>query len=319
VNQGALHQYRFGSVRLDAALPLPGFDHCRAAGGAAGAFTLALRRAGRPPARGRLALRGRGRRLLEVWRRPDGGYLLAAAGVAPCSLEPDGRTLAWHLAAGREPGADDTDFVVATVLPRALTSQGAAVLHAAALLGPSGAVVVCGGSRSGKSTLAVAAHRATGWPLLGDDAAVVGLEDGEPVLRSCAQDVRVWDDVRDLLELPAGTRLPRHGGKARHPLGGRVAGPVPIAVVARLVDAEPAGAARLGAARRLVALRDNLLRLDRSDPAVLAREFAVLVALARAVPVVELRHPHDRGRLHDAVERLARLATEARAWAPATT
>jgi hypothetical protein len=208
--------------------------------------------------------------------------------------------------------------VVATVLPRALTRKGATVLHAATALGPRGALLVCGGSGTGKSTLAAAVHQVTGWPLLGDDAAVLGLLDGAAVVRSCAQDIRVWDDVRELLGLPPGQRLPRHGGKARYPLSDRVPGPVPAAVVVRLVAAD-AVAGSPEPSRRLVALRDNLLRLDRSDPAVFGREFAFLVAWARAVPVVDLPHPHDRGCLHTTAEQLARLATEARAWAPVTT
>jgi len=101
---------------------------------------------------------------------PDGGHVVTSDEVAACTLEPDGHTLLWHLGQD-QPGPDDVDFVVATVLPRALTRQRAHVLHAATVVGPKGAVLLCGLSGIGKSTTAAALHRATGWPLLGDDAA----------------------------------------------------------------------------------------------------------------------------------------------------
>jgi hypothetical protein len=303
-------RYRFGSVRLDADVPLAGFRHCRvpAADGDA-AFSFTLRRAGGPPAGGRLALRERGRhRLLEVRRRGDGGLVVAAGGVAACTLEPDGHTLRWHLGQGR-PSPDDADFLVATVLPRALTGQGAHVLHAATVLGPGGAVLLCGRSGAGKSTTAAALHRVTGWPLLGDDAAVLGLAGGTAVVRSCTGDIRLWEDARGWLGLPPGTRLPRQAGKSRHPLQGQPRRAVPVATVVRLAAAgEPVDDP--SPSRRLALLRDHLMRLDRADPAARAREFSFLVAWTRPVRVVELRQSRPHHHLPGTVDRLVRIATE---------
>ncbi len=312
-------RYRFGGVRLDSDVPLDGFDHCRvpATDGQA-PFGFWLRRAGDPPAGGRLALRGRGRRLPEVWRRPDGGYAVSVEGAAACTVEPDGRTLSWHLGAA-EPGPDDADFVVATVLPRALTRQRAHVLHAATVLGPGGALLLCGPSGAGKSTVAAVLHRVTGWPLLGDDAAVLGLAGGQATVGSCTQDLRLWDDASDWLGLPPGARLPRHGGKARHPLPARAHRSAPVATVVRLVAAQELAVEEPSPSRRLADLRDQLMRLDRSDPAALAREFSFLVAWMRPLRVLRLRRPMGLALVPHTVDRLARIATEVAACASATT
>ena len=314
-------RYRFGSVRLDADVPLSGFEHCRlgaAVEAGTDPFTFTLRRSSSRPADGRLVLRGRGRRLLEVRRRPDGGHVVTSDEVAACTLEPDGHTLLWHLGQD-QPGPDDVDFVVATVLPRALTRQRAHVLHAATVVGPRGAVLLCGLSGIGKSTTAAALHRATGWPLLGDDAAVLGLAGGQAVVRSCTQDIRLWDDARDWLGLPPGVPLPRHGTKARHPLPGRARQPAPVAAVVRLAAAGEPVVDQPVPSRRLVVLRDHLMRLDRADPAAFAREFSFLVAWMRSVRMVELCRPRRHAFLPRTVERLVTVATEVAPCAGPTT
>jgi len=311
--------YRFGSVRLDSDVPLCGFDHCRVrVDDRQGPFSFRLRRAAARPAAGRLVLRGRGRRLLEVRRRPDGAYTVSVEGLAACTVEADGRTLSWHLGAGRR-GPDDADFVVATVLPRALTRQRAHVLHAATVLGPHGALLLCGPSGVGKSTAAAALQRLTGWPLLGDDAAVLGLTGGQATVASCTRDVRLWDDARDWLGLPPGARLPRHGAKARHPLPQHDRRPAPVATVVRLVAADELALDQPSPSRRLADLRDQLMRLDRSDPAGFAREFSFLVAWMRPLRVLRLQQPRGLAHVARTADRLARLATEATTCASATT
>jgi hypothetical protein len=311
--------YRFGSVRLDSDVRLRGFDHCRVpAGDGQGPFSFGLRHADERPAAGRLVLRGRGRRLLEVRRRPDGAYTVSLEGLAACTVEADGRSLSWHLGPA-EPGPDDADFVVATVLPRALTRQRAHVLHAATVLGPHGALLLCGPSGAGKSTAAAALHHLTGWPLLGDDAAVLGLAGATATVASCTRDVRLWDDASDWLGLPPGTRLPRHGTKARHPLPGHAGPPAPVATVVRLVAAGELALDRPSPSRRQADLRDQLMRLDRCDPAAFAGEFSFLVAWMRPLRVLRLRQPKGLALLPRTVDQLARLATEVTTCARATT
>jgi len=248
---------------------------------------------------------------VEVHRQPDGAYVVRAGGVAPCTVEPDGRTVRWHLE-DREPDVDEIDFVVALVLPRVLSRQGGHVLHGGTVLGPDGALLVCGGSGAGRSTTITALHQATGWPVLGDDLAVIGLEGGRPVVRSCSSDVRLWDEASALLGLGAGMRLPRHRTKARHSVAAPPAGSVPVARMVQLSGGRPPGSADPSPARRVELVRQQLIRLDRSDLEAQAREFPVLVTWARSVPMVELHHPRDgrRESLDDTVRRLVALATD---------
>jgi hypothetical protein len=304
----AVLAYRFGAVAVTSDVPLAGFEHCLHQPGGH-AFELHLRRAGAAPAGGRQVLRFARGRGLEVRRQPGGAFVVRAGGVAACTVEPDGRTVHWHLE-GREPEVDETDFVAAVVLPRALTRQGGYVLHAATILGPGGAMLLCGGSRAGKSTTTTALHHATGWPLLGDDLAVIGLERGRPVVRSCSSDVRLWDDATGLLGLGPGTRLPRHRTKARHAVANPSAGAVPVARMVQLVGGRAPALAVPAPVQRVDLVRRQLLRIDRTDLDAQTSEFDFLVAWAPAVPVVELHHARDgrRESLDDTVRRLIALA-----------
>lgn len=77
-----------------------------------------------------------------------------------------------------------------------LARRGFTVLHAGAVVGPGGAVVVRGGAGAGKSTLVAAAWRA-GFGVLADESLLVGRDDAD----------RLASSVRDLTLLPDATRL----------------------------------------------------------------------------------------------------------------
>jgi hypothetical protein len=65
-----------------------------------------------------------------------------------------------------------------TVLPLALQALGREVLHASAVLGPSGVLAFCAVSGTGKSTIAYATSR-RGYPLWSDDAVQFSLRNGD--------------------------------------------------------------------------------------------------------------------------------------------
>lgn len=77
-----------------------------------------------------------------------------------------------------------------------LARRGYAVLHAGAVVGPAGAVVIRGAPGAGKSTLVAAAHRA-GLGVLGDETILAAREDPDELLAG----------VRDLTLLPDATEL----------------------------------------------------------------------------------------------------------------
>jgi hypothetical protein len=66
-----------------------------------------------------------------------------------------------------------------------LQASGAQAMHASSVLGPAGAIAICGASGSGKSTSAYACARA-GYRQLGDDQFVFEFEHGRPVARTLA-------------------------------------------------------------------------------------------------------------------------------------
>jgi hypothetical protein len=305
-------RYRLGAVGVDSDVTLDGFEHCLADPSGC-PFQVRVRRAGPAPDGGELVLRAvRGDRATEVRRHGDGSFTVTNDAYSTTTVEADGGTIWWHLA-DRGPTVDDTEFLTTTVIPRALTRAGVPVLHGASILAPGGALLLTGPSGAGKSTAAAALHRATGWPLLGDDAAVLGLADGRPTVRSCARDVRLWEDARHLLGMGAGTRLPRFadgGGKARHTVAEPPRAAVPVRVVARLVPGDEPAVLRTPPAKRVAVTRNQLMRLDRTDRSGQAGEFAFLVQWARMVPMVELRHPRDGiASLEHTVARLTELAT----------
>jgi hypothetical protein len=89
-----------------------------------------------------------------------------------------------------------TRLLLETPAGALLARRGYAVLHAGAVAGPGGAVVIRGAPGAGKSTLVAAAHQA-GLRVLGDEAILVSRSDPDDILAA----------VRDLTLLPEATRL----------------------------------------------------------------------------------------------------------------
>lgn len=73
-------------------------------------------------------------------------------------------------------------------------------IHVSAIDSPRGVWLFTGPSGAGKSTLSVALSKATGWPLLGDDLAVLKFPDGnnlasEATCHFGVNKVKLWDDA----------------------------------------------------------------------------------------------------------------------------
>ncbi len=102
------------------------------------------------------------------------GYVFeSAAGGWTAAIEPTGRRVDVHLppevlsdASTSRSIADDLTTAILTRLP---ALWGAVPVHAAALLGPTGLVLLCGSSGAGKSTISHLLARLEGWTLVDDD------------------------------------------------------------------------------------------------------------------------------------------------------
>lgn len=96
-----------------------------------------------------------------------------------------------------------------------LARRGYGVLHAGAVAGPAGAVVIRGSAGAGKSTLVAAAHR-SGLGVLGDESVLAARSDPDELL-AAVRDVTLLPDARRLLGLDDAHTAPAGGteGKRR--------------------------------------------------------------------------------------------------------
>jgi hypothetical protein len=183
--------------------------------------------------------------------------------------------------------------------------RGDVPLHGAAVEVDGGALLLCGPSRAGKTTLA-AAFLSAGHRVLAEDLGCCRLEPEPAVLPGPAM-LRVRRDVYRRLRVPgavAGEDEDRVHLALEGPLRGD-GGPVPLRAIVLLrrgegVQLEPMAAQE--------ALRDLwALSLKLPEDADRTRCFHGLVRLTGAVPVWNFHRPLDYGRLPAVVRRLARL------------
>lgn len=153
------------------------------------------------------------------------------------------------------------------VVPRALHLQGIPVLHASAVAGPRGAIVLVGPSGSGKSTLA-ALLAMEGFPLLADD----GVRIQSALVHPTGSRLRLREGVLPLLGGRAREAAPCPGAPGKRQLDVR-AGRIPVALhrLYLLGEGDPPSPVEA-----LLALQDAVFRADPRDAAAFARDLALL-------------------------------------------
>lgn len=287
---------RFGGLSLDSDRPVPGLPF-----GAPLRDRLILEHApvsvpeGQDPVH-----RWSGDLALALFRAPDGWCFHSAEGHA---FHLDGT--AARLRCGPHPAAHE--MLVRQVLPRVLHLRGRFVLHGSAVATPAGALAILGPSGAGKSTLAAALRHHLGWPLLADDALVLELGDGPPLLHPTSSRARLWTDsaARLAAGVTASRPLPRRPGKLECDLAGPAeleARPLHRVLVLDLESGESSSA------RAVVQLLQHQVRFNPADPAAAPRQLAQAARLASRVPVESLCLPRDLGRLPEVARTLARGA-----------
>jgi hypothetical protein len=233
-------------------------------------------------------------RVLQEWRDND-GRLVASGGSAPGPgwwMYWPGLATYWFGAAGPvtvvpiAAGFDDQlrDIFVRGVMPVVLLARGHEALHASAVLTPTGVIVLCGTSGTGKSTLA-AALASLGLNHFADDSVVYRIANGEACATALPFPVRVD---------PAALRsfANRNGGAAVQHAGR--SGPAAIQRVYHLVRDMTVPAERPRFTPESPVKRFELL-LSHAHPFEMGgadrhRQFLErLLILARSVPVWECR------------------------------
>jgi len=134
-----------------------------------------------------------------TWQRTEHQILITVPGVARFLMSA-GRELAFEPESGQS-DADLLIFLIGSAFGALLHQRGALVLHAGAVAVNGEAVLFCGPSGSGKSSL-VAALSATGYPLITDDVCIVqDNADGVPVISPDGRRLKLWADTIEGLSL----------------------------------------------------------------------------------------------------------------------
>ena len=208
-----------------------------------------------------------------TWQIADRSFLLRIPDVARFLLN-DGREIVY----ASEPGGDPADipvFVLGTVFGILLHQRRQIVLHASAVLAGGKAILFCGKSGTGKSTLAAALSQ-RGYRLLTDDVCAISIDTqgahlGTPVVHPDGRQLKLWAQAIDSLDLGAnrGARVRSQLEKFYVEPDGAHAGAVPLGAIYALRDARPpheSGIERPNAVDAALLLRRNAYR-----PALVSR------------------------------------------------
>lgn len=222
----------------------------------------------------------------------------------------DGRELAME----PEPGVaaeDALPFLLGSVFAALMYQRGAILLHAATVVRDGRAYAFCAPSGVGKSTLAAALCRA-GCTFLADDITrIEPAADGTVLAYPDGRTLKLHDGGVQRLGLE-GSRGPQVRGQLEKfhvlPPGSGLTGPVPLAGVYRLMDANPMLPAGLTRYPPLDAAQVMLRQAYRPRLAATLLEGGLravaLTGIAARVPVHRLVRDRDLDRLDDTVRLL---------------
>lgn len=241
-----------------------------------------------------------GRYKLALWAKPS-GWIFSVVTGAEFHIDPRGRLVECI------PGAGGWSFIDAEafarrVLPRIVQLHGGTVVHGAAVDCGGGAVLFCGSSHAGKSTLSASLQHYFGWRSLSDDMALLGTEAAKVFVYPTELGLCLWQDSFEELEANTSDEwrmMSVYGAKFRHePLTVQARTPQPVRAVYFLDD--PAGqeqrsaditSNRVPAKTALATLSCFLVRFRPNGHIADGRHFSLLAHVARTVPIRLLQYP----------------------------
>jgi hypothetical protein len=220
----------------------------------------------------------------------DGRCLIELPPTASFLLEPTGGRIVVDSEADAELGEHR---IVSSAVCTLLSMRGDLVMHASAIEIDGRAVLFCGPTQRGKSTLARALGEA-GHRLLGEDGVVIDLGDGGPVAYPGARGVRVR----------RGDKEGRNNRTDLLPDPGRgEPDPCPVAAVVLLGErGEQLSVERMESVRALALLTPNLVHSG--SRAAIGGAFANLATLLGSTPAFAASLPDDLGALATSVQGL---------------
>jgi hypothetical protein len=174
-----------------------------------------------------------------TWAIADKRFLLRIPEVARFLLS-DGREIAFE----PEPGAEAADipvFILGTVFGILLHQREQIVLHASAVRVNGNAILFCGSSGAGKSTIAAALAQ-RGFPLVTDDVCAITVTGaGTPMVHPDGRQLKLWAQAIEKLDLMAsrGERVRSRLEKFYVEPGEVFSEPLPLGAVYALREARP--------------------------------------------------------------------------------
>jgi hypothetical protein len=231
-----------------------------------------------------------GRRWFASWELDDGACLLEMPPTGSFLLRPaEGRVVV-------DPTGGDPDVlehrIASSAICTLLSLRGDLALHAAAVEAEGGAIVFCGPTMRGKSTLTRALGEA-GCRVLGEDGIAVELSEAGPIAHPGARGVRMRETDGQGGVSTALAEDPGPGEPGTCPVG---------AVVLLGERGEELKLERLDPARALALLTPNLIHSG--GRRAIAAAFQRLAALLGTVPAFEVSLPDDLDRLPGACRAL---------------
>lgn len=235
-----------------------------------------------------------------LWQAAPGRLLLDVPGVVRCLVQAGREVIVQPAESGSRSQA--ARILRLTPFAALLWQRGWLAFRAAAATGPGGAVLFCGDSAVGKSTL-LAGLLARGWSLLADDVVPVQVdESGQAWAYPTFPDVRLWAPAALRLGLPVDPDAP-----ASQPLffgwpEKLAPGPVRVRAVMRLTERPPAAPLKDAAAGRLRFEALGALQYSPTIADALLDRIAYLpaaAAFARSLPMTWLRWPRGKWDMDD--------------------
>lgn len=234
INGDPVFSYHVAGLSVASKIALPG---AIASGDRHGSHDVVVRGSSVPEALDNATAKG------PTWQIAGSRFLLRIPDVARFLLS-DGRDIAYEA----EPGADDADipiFILGTAFGILLHQRQQIVLHASAVRVNGKAILFCGSSGAGKSTMAAVLAQ-TGLPIITDDVcAITGIGDGTPMVHPDGRHLKLWAQAIEKLDLAAqrGERVRGRLEKFYVDPGAAFSEPLPLGAVYALRDVRPPHAA----------------------------------------------------------------------------
>ena len=228
-----MYSYRVAGLAVASEIELPGAIPAQHAGAAA----VTVRAAPVPASLDDASKKG------ATWQIAGDRFLFQVPGVARFLLS-GGREIIFEATAGVH-ASDVSIFIVGPVFGILLHQRGEIVLHASAVQVNGKAVLFCGSSGTGKSTLAAALAQ-RGFPLVADDLCAITLTAGAPpMVQPDGRHLKLWAHAIDKLDLaerrgaPVRNRLQKFFVEPQAALAEPLPEPLSLGAVYALREARP--------------------------------------------------------------------------------